>query len=960
MEPVSGLDITAETVGLATEVACLKDSCQVDVASALIRHYVGLQNLPQERRESFGALINKNPEAFVKAAGDAALVEGGISTSDWLDVAILKARNLEGVRKELERNIPDWLSYYSLSPDRLMYTSIRSESAEKTQAERQKVTNSLEEKLQGLTDAERTYIEKNLVRRDEGDLDRLHRLAFFLLAGLPLEPFAGSLFSFTFSTSLTPTIHAPRREFEHLIRFNYLDWDATRAALAKRIGNLGQTRSSVGDWAVVNALRVTGDQSDAAEAEQLAELLTKDRDRLSAWRLIENYCATDPCDPDTLRPDNIGNTAEQYRNIPVDQVFLTRSNSHEALFFDMAMPGVARFEPEAGPEAIRRLADHMLTRQGLARHQALLALLPTSVLMERPVVDALVTSAQSSTDDPAGHPGDHDDEWFTAQLLLFTAIPHLSGDEQLRAINGIRTNSILLNLIDSLKPASSTVVEALLEDAFAEMDTHRLIRLLRAINHAESPLTPRSTNIIADLLAFPDKGIRTEALGIASSSENELLLKRLAESDWDAGRLTAEDDHFELWYGSAALMAAVSAGILELAQALERMALSHYGFAADRLGTTAASLVTGRVHVAIEKVLNLGALTALPEIEQTIPDSTSTLPPSILVREEPPPGDPWAAFARLAETDEQLQERQRRLRQAYQRFSKHLTNADAHLIATDLTATGMAAIVAARPDIINVWHAFLLQAGEAQKRSLHLFAMQFAGAIARDYADLAVAVFRAYSTVTPLVRHVVGMAKVPNEAEVLWSHANVPQIAAECSKQLEDCTSDREIAIEVLAAFKHGQECILAAYVEQLLATGEPVHIARALTVAGFSDESEFAAHALSRFKETKGFVGEAYRAASAAYDRNRWSRHWYGLLRSATTPLDFWRYSVLLSKIVDGRFDLWGSVRPNEGLFDAFFPTIEGELKQRIKKWDEKRKDKLFGNNVPHVVFLVRDFSID
>ena len=157
-----------------------------------------------------------------------------------------------------------------------------------------------------------------------------------------------------------------------------------------------------------------------------------------------------------------------------------------------------------------------------------------------------------------------------------------------------------------------------------------------------------------------------------------------------------------------------------------------------------------------------------------------------------------------------------------------------------------------------------------------------------------------------------------------------------------------------------GQEYILASYVDQLLATGEPAHVARALIIVGFSDESTFAAHALSQFKETKGFVGQAYRAASAAYDRNRWSRHWYALLQSATTPLDFWRYSVLLSKIVDGRFDLWGSAGPTEGLFDTFFPTIEGEIKQRIKKWEEKRKGKLFGNDVPHLVFLIRDFSVD
>ena len=204
MEPVSNLDLTADIVGSAIEVACLKDSCQVEVASALIRHYVGLQNLPEKRHESFRALVKHHPEAFVTAARDAALAEGSISTSNWLDLAILKARDHDGVRSELERNIPEWLSYYSLSPERMMYLSVRNESAEKIQAERQKAADRLEKKRQSLTDAERNYIEKNLVRHDEGDLDRLHRLAFFLLAGLPLEPFAGSLFSFRLQYLLNP------------------------------------------------------------------------------------------------------------------------------------------------------------------------------------------------------------------------------------------------------------------------------------------------------------------------------------------------------------------------------------------------------------------------------------------------------------------------------------------------------------------------------------------------------------------------------------------------------------------------------------------------------------------------------------------------------------------------------------------------------------------------------------
>ena len=108
------------------------------------------------------------------------------------------------------------------------------------------------------------------------------------------------------------------------------------------------------------------------------------------------------------------------------------------------------------------------------------------------------------------------------------------------------------------------------------------------------------------------------------------------------------------------------------------------------------------------------------------------------------------------------------------------------------------------------------------------------------------------------------------------------------------------------------------------------------------------------------GLIVLDYEAAQGAYDRNRWARHWYERLKSSTTALEFWRYSGLLSKIVDGRFDLWGSSGLTDGLFNVFFPTIEGEVKQRIKKWDGKRKENLFGKKIPHSVFLIRDFSED
>ena len=150
MEPVAGLDMTAEIVGSATEVACLRDSCVVEVTSALVRHYVSLQNLPEDKRESFGALVKNRPDAFFEAAKGAALLEGSVSTSDWLEIAILEARNNDRVRWELERKIPEWLSYYCLAPERMMHVSAENSSAEEVQAELQRVIRNLEKRMGGV------------------------------------------------------------------------------------------------------------------------------------------------------------------------------------------------------------------------------------------------------------------------------------------------------------------------------------------------------------------------------------------------------------------------------------------------------------------------------------------------------------------------------------------------------------------------------------------------------------------------------------------------------------------------------------------------------------------------------------------------------------------------------------------------------------------------------------------
>ena len=134
----------------------------------------------------------------------------------------------------------------------------------------------------------------------------------------------------------------------------------------------------------------------------------------------------------------------------------------------------------------------------------------------------------------------------------------------------------------------------------------------------------------------------------------------------------------------------------------------------------------------------------------------------------------------------------------------------------------------------------------------------------------------------------------------------------------------------------------------------ERSEVAHALMVAGFSDHDPFNDDVLDRYRGTDGFIGDAHKAARYAYDRNTWARHWFERMCHARDGLEFWRFSVLFTKIVDGRHDLWQSeyeIR-SESMW-LFWPSVGNKLRNRIRKWADQRKKKLFGQEVPAENFL-------
>lgn len=954
LQPVIALDQVSDIVESALQASCLKETCSTKVQAALIEFYVGLQNLPERGLKPFIALVRKAPEAFLLAAENLFQTQNHIPNGEWLSEALFVNRDDPAVWEAIKAKVPGWLSLYSLAPERMMFRRRGHDSDEQVEDERAKRQIEVDRHMALLTKTERSLLER-LTPAEQPYFAELQKLAFTLLAGKPLADLAEPLTNWAFSDALNSSIYGPHREFEYLIRFNPADWAHTRTALLGAIAPLETegSRSRVGAWAVVHILRATGSIEDAARAADLAEWLTRDRVHNDSFRRVETYSETDPCDPGSKRPENMGPTAEKYAALDPSHLSTQMGRTAEDHFFTDARPGVARFAPQVGAEAIARLARDVLGREGFGRRQGALTLLPHAAVLDEELAREFLAAGQARGAD-LGENGEDRDAWLTAQYSLFMAFPHLSGNDQLAALAALTGSVMLLQLMRALKPADEPVVEQWLKHARESGDCDLQVRILAAVHYSEPALSDASQRVISHFIDADHDMVRMQALGIAAATKLPSLLERVVDVGWDAHTVSPSSRAFELWYGSSALVAAAEIGLLQADEAITRLRASHFGFLA-KLGQKAAQTVATFLDSLLANTLNLKIDTELPEIEGPTPTGAALDPPLVSLEDRvSEPKDLKSAFDRMNETSEEFDSRQRRAGRAYDRFRADVEAAEADLALEDLTIAGVAAIAAAAPASAEEWLRALLAATDEQLQNLYDFAYELARALCDHQPKSSAEMFLRLEKIDPRVRRVIGAAKLPTVALAAWSGAGVSEIEAYCFGRLERTVNDDELATEVLAASAAGRQELLSQYADALLATGEPAKICRALMVCGYSDENNHASAILELYHGAEGFIGKAAQAALAAYQRNRWAKHWHNKMMIASTPLEFWRHSVLFTKLVDSRYSLWGEARnAGSNTFLNYRPTIDEELRRRIGKWKDKRRKELFGDSVPPPVFL-------
>lgn len=946
LEPIEALDQTAEAVLAALTIACLDETINEAIGAAVSASFAHMQNPDGAQFPAFIELAYRRPNVFCGGAEMVFMAAHPSPNEDWLEQALQAMKSQQSGRDQLRASIGKWLCHWW--PDELV--NHRTQFSEnKTSDELFKHQKESEQRVGGLSLIEKQYFEK-LVPQSSSPF-RLIKLSLQLLAGQPLAELVSELTCAKFSMALLPAYGSPDRDFTALIRFNRSDWQETREQLLTHARLLNQSSvSSVGRWAAVGLLNATGDASDAQEADCLLEELTKDRDRGWSWRLVESYCSTDPCDPGSLRPENITATTEKYQCLNVKSVAQHMGQSQEDHFWLDALPAIARFSPDVAVEKHREFLSSIPDRRGLPLRQAAWRAIEYSPLMVCDVPSHILSCSSSLSSDPSGV--DENSVLHVQQALLLSVFPHLTASQQLESLLAMNDPAkIWLNVLDIAKPGDVAELGRMLRQ-LGPADPKALVPMALA-RFCNEPL-PELAEVFPDLLTTPHSATRILAFQLAVIKNDSAALKVLADSGW--AFVKAAEHSREYISGSIALITAAEMGLIQGVEIIERISPKTYFYALARLDDEACCELAKRLDACVLQVVKLDDVQPPVAITFQIDHETEVLYAFHSLDDLPtPPGDLEVEFEKFSMSESKYREASQRRHDAYEKFRESLTHEVSALALEAVDFKDVQILVNKVPDLIDRWTELLLHSSHDQSRALRNFGLFLASALTyeREKIGLALELYDAYENQSSIVQIKYTDAHLPLESVAIWLAADHPQIDERRFSKLDGCQNDHQIAIEVSAALLAGKAEILDTYINRRLRSSQPVDVARAIMVVGFSDNEQLATELVRAHENHKGLLGEAAKACRFAMDRHRWTKHWFQQMQTAQSPEDFWLASVLFLKIVDGRFYAMHRQTPvGSATFNLWWWSIDRQIKNRLKSWVKEREKKLFGSDAPSPIF--------
>ncbi|MGZ8916142.1 MAG: hypothetical protein ACXW1Z_23930, partial [Methylobacter sp.] len=364
------------------------------------------------------------------------------------------------------------------------------------------------------------------------------------------------------------------------IRLNTTDFEAFEHGLRRAIDLLlTEPHSEVSKKAAAFALRVIGTVNGALEAEQL-----NPREYQKGWRAIENYCKTDPYDPDSVRPENLENAINSAKVLNPDTLWTSVSFTQELYELKSITPALARFEPDVIVPILHAACKTIKTRSSLPLRQLSWELPRLSPLFDKDTLQCVLEGYEQLLTQP--NLVDENDKTFVAGFILLSLLPHYSANDQLALFLKLPAEvGEMYAFHDVFKAFDETEIEKAL--VAAQFDPRQLMRTCFFISAHRPTLTDRCREILDMALIHDDPLVVTCASDVAFIAQDRLL----DESVVATAKLRNHRNNFtrETFHRDRAIAAAVVS--LDLREEITLVAPRFLDLVASRLNVELADRI---------------------------------------------------------------------------------------------------------------------------------------------------------------------------------------------------------------------------------------------------------------------------------------------------------------------------------------------------------------------------------
>lgn len=947
IEPITAMDRTADVL-FASLLICALDDLRFDTAifSVLLDAFANLQNVNDQRFEEFVEIVKHQPEAFFDALKVLCLERGRRINYDWYIHAAFTVASTDVGWRAAETVIHQWLHCYNKDPSEQARRYHRQNDAD-YQEQVKKKTAEIDEELLNFSAFEKHLMEQ--MTEVPNDPDELFALALRLLAGRSLVAFANSFVAMGLAFALDRNVHSARKAFEQLTTFNRVDRAETSRAFRKAIEPLRTNDTSRGgQWTVIRMLYASGEKGDVAEANVLAKELRKNWYRFEPlspdeWRQVK------VADPDANRPIDMDKGLQQFCALDPDKILQSMSVRSEDHSFRDFLPVICRFEPAAGIEKTRSILAGLLTRKGLPLRQVILNCEDHLPLVDPKLAKGFIERMVES-DVPETLP--EQDQTICRMFAFYYVAAQISAREQLRCMTGKDLGpDYLLAVIPSLKPQPTEEITAAVQSALQRNDEDAAFGALTAALYGQTRISHELEDLILKCSRGESSKLRAVAYELAILKDLDSVRRAHMRSNWNAA--SVDEKTFESWFGSMLLVEACASGETSADGFLKRIGQETWFASAKMLGPTFTKSLVDCFIQQLRGGVAAARKIQLPPTDFKLSKAELAPYPFLSIEETERQGERFPKQRSLKEvlgTDDDFDEKQSRHHAAAKAFFEELKGSDARLLVQQVTIDDLRRLACEVPTLLSELVEILDQAESVQFVWLKNIAFAVANLISAQSPDHAVELFIRASTSHGFVTQALG-DDITLEHQSIWGSERSGPMETLWRRRVLSSENDAILAREVLAAERFGAADFIKSMVLQLAASEEGLDRAYAVTIAGYSIQSDdFAALMSNQNGHEGGISGQSAKHALSEHENAKWAQLWVDSMWRAQTPEEFWRCLMVAKTSMDARVS---HVPPASSRWAHYAPVFRRARKSALKGRNEKRNKRLVGQEAPEPVFI-------